>query len=215
MFATVAIPWRPEPQRLAPYERVRKFWAYAGLPVVTADSDRRKPFNLAAARNKAVRKVKTDVVILCDADSVPDLRSVLAAVADPAGMTLPFSLYRTIPAEWAERPDLLAAPTLLSSKMSTGGCWVITTANYWRVGGCDERFTTWGGEDVSFYFAAEIFVGARRTNGTIHAFHNDRDRDTEKVNPLLDQYYAARGSRWKMTELFRRRDAEALEAAHV
>jgi hypothetical protein len=188
---------------------VRKFWDYAGFRVVTADSDS-GPFNRAQARNRAVDKVTTPVVIVCDADSIPDLRSVLRAVERPLGLTLPFARYRQIPPEWADKPDLLAAPAIGEFANSTGGCWVIRTEDYHSAGGCDERFVGWGGEDVAFWYAAQTLVGAQRTDGLLLSFWQDTDRTPEN-NPLLGQYQAARGSAWKMREVLRRRAEDEAE----
>src|ERR1700733_15392965 len=80
MDATVCIPWRSQPDRVAAHHRVCTFWQHHGLPVVMADSDWRQPFQLSEARNSAVRRASTEVIIVADADTIPDIAGVLEAV---------------------------------------------------------------------------------------------------------------------------------------
>src|SRR4051812_28589991 len=128
--ATVCIPWRASPSRQKPYEKVRAYWAenFPDWPVITADSDT-DIFSLSQARNKAVRQAETDIVVLCDADTIPPTDSVKIAVDDPVGITWPHKVWRLIPAEYAEKPfeDFPAAPTLVEHPEGLGGVMVCTT----------------------------------------------------------------------------------------
>src|SRR6516165_7445020 len=69
MRATICIPWRPSPSRIAAFDRVQAFWDqyFPGCMVSTAD---------------------------CDADTLIDPGNILAAVADPSGVWWPFEHYR-------------------------------------------------------------------------------------------------------------------------
>ena len=90
--ATIVIPWRPSPSRLAAYTRVREFWDryFPRWPVITADSET-EIFSLSQARNAGVKLAQTDVVIIADADTLIDPANILTAVADPAGVWWPSS----------------------------------------------------------------------------------------------------------------------------
>lgn len=148
---TVAIPWRPSPSRLKPYECIRRYWQenFPNIPVVTADGGD-EIFNLGAARNNAVRQADTDVVVLCDADTCPPVDSIKAAVESPAGICWPHKVWSLIPPEYADRPfaDFPHAPTLISYADGLGGCIVTTADEYWRIGGMPEEFRDgWGCAD--------------------------------------------------------------------
>ena len=68
---------------VSPHDRVRNM-EHFGFPVIEADSDPDKPFSVAQARNNAVRRAHgADVIIVADADVVPDIGSVHAALDNP------------------------------------------------------------------------------------------------------------------------------------
>lgn len=199
---TVAIPWRATPSRVKPYQRVREFWASMGFPVVTADSNPWRPFNRAQARNRAVAQVGTEYVVVADADSLPEKRAIVQALATVQGeVVLPFTANRVISAAWVDELDLAAAPTadgpLTSSDdvtgVGTGGVWVMRTVTWHYLGGMDERFVRWGGEDASFIALAATLAGARRVEGMLVAFDHDLDGDTRTphVDPHLKPVEAA------------------------
>lgn len=147
-------------------------------------------------------------MILCDADTIPNLHSVMTAATSPGhGVTRPFDTHRHIPASWVTKPDLSEAPIIEETPDSAGGIWVMTTRTYWNVGGCDERFAQWGGEDVSFWYAAETLVGAERTPGICYSFWQDTDRTTwdRATCPISRQYEIARGRPWMMREILANR----------
>jgi hypothetical protein len=145
--ATVCIPWRPSPSRIPIFERVMAFWEQVGWPVVTADSDT-EIFSLAQARNNAVRKARTEVVVICDADTIPVLDNVRAAVADPQQCVCwPFTHYRILSTDYLYTPfdQLDRAPYMTTSwdgdgVNGVGGCLVATQTEYWRLGGQPPEF---------------------------------------------------------------------------
>src|SRR5437660_10957618 len=98
--ATVCIPWRATPSRQRPFERVVEFYKthFPDWPILAADSnDRRWMFNLAQARNNAVRAARTEIVVVNDADTIPPLDGIRAAVADPGRATRPLDCWRSLP----------------------------------------------------------------------------------------------------------------------
>jgi hypothetical protein len=192
MKATVAIPWRPTPSRMKPYECVRRFWAqhFPDWPVITADSDT-EIFSLSQARNNAVRQVTTDVVVLCDADTIPPAESVLIAVADPVGITWPHEIWRLIPPEYADRrfEDFPKAPPLVNYADGLGGCIVVTTQEYWRLGGMPEEFQGWGYEDKAFHAVAVTLSTFRRIGGVAYSIeHNTKLRAADSPGWSRDPY---------------------------
>lgn len=199
MTATVCIPWRPSPSRMAPFRRVMEFWQQTGWPIVTADSDT-AIFSAAQARNNAVRQAETETVILCDADTIPPMENVLAAVADPVGVTYLHDVWRLIPVDWADKPigEFLKAPVLKEFTASFCGAIVTTAAEYWRLGGQPEEFEGWGYEDTAFHMGVLTQSTFRRMPGVTYSFeHNSADgsadtpgwsRDFGRNKELFEQY---------------------------
>jgi hypothetical protein len=205
---TVAIPWRPQPDRLAAHSRVLQFWQHHGFPVVEADSDPKQPFSLAEARNNAVRKVTTPKVIVADADTVPDIGAVYAALANEDGVTWPFHQYRHIPNEYATNPDLMTAPVDRIYRNSVGGCFVTTVDTYWALGGMDERFDRrWGYEDNAFHHVVTTLSTEHRIPGILFSFNHAADREMTHDNPnrhRADLYKYATQKPELMRELIKR-----------
>jgi hypothetical protein len=209
---------------------VQEFWARTRWPVVTADSET-SIFSLAQARNNAVAQAQTEVVVICDADTIPDLRNVRAAVTDPVGICWPFMHYRILDIEHVDTPfnKLSSVPHLNAwdgeGGQGVGGCLVCTTEEYWRLGGQPPEFIGWGYEDTAFVLIVETLSTVKRLPGNIYAFeHNANaeaysgakadspgwDRDPGRNRHLCDGYQNAAGRPWLMREVLRRRDAGAM-----
>ena len=184
-------------------------WAHFNFRVIEADSDPSLPFNLAVARNNAARRAQdAEVLVLADADTMPDIASVLAAVDDPQEcVTYPFQTYWHIPGEWVTRADLFAARPDQKYNNSVGGIFVCTTETYWGIGGMDERFhPVWGYEDNAFALAAQTLVGIRRLDGRVFSFNHGANRDMSQDNPNKPRYELYRYASGKpdmMRELIR------------
>jgi Glycosyl transferase family 2 len=212
MDATVCIPWRSQPDRVAAHHRVCTFWQHHGLPVVMADSDWRQPFQLSEARNSAVRRASTEVIIVADADTIPDIAGVLEAVelvaSTPGVIIWPYIYYRHIPAEYADKADLFSAPVVAEYRNSVGGVLVTTRSTYWAVGGMDERCARcWGFEDNCFYLAAYTLASVRRLDGVVFSFDHPMERDVSENNPNRSRwqlYQLASGKPHLMRELVKR-----------
>ena len=178
------MPWRPQPDRVLAHERVVAWWEHFGFTVVQADSRPGSPFSLCEARNNAVADADADIVIVADADTIPDIASVLAAVHNPVGVTWPFGEYRHVPAEWVSKSDLMAAPVERVYTNSVGGLFVCTRETYWALGGMDEKLARrWGYEDSCFRIVAETLSTLHRLPGIVYSFQHDADRDLTDANP--------------------------------
>lgn len=211
MHATVCIPWRPAPDRIASYTRVTAFWKHHNLPIVEADSTPALTFSLAEARNKAVRRAKTEFIIVADADTIPDIGAVAHAIQRGDGVTWPFQQYRHIPAEYADRRDLMTAPADQVYGASVGGLFVCRRDLYWRLGGMDERFERrWGFEDNAFHAVASTLSTVHREPGIVFSFNHRVDgagRDISESNPnrsRFELYKFALGKPRLMAELIKR-----------
>lgn len=132
---------------------------------ITVDTDH-EVFNRAAARNKCVRMAGDGVVVIADADILPNREALLSAIeaAKDGGMHLGYDYYRALMRESTERlllrggdPDTL--PISHDSTDSTAGIIVIRADEWWKAGGMDERFHGWGAEDTAFACQARTLLG--------------------------------------------------------
>jgi hypothetical protein len=193
------MPWRPQPDRLEAHKRVRAFWDYHGFRVIESDCGSGK-FNLSQARNYAVMRAKTRHVIVADADTLPDIASVIASLDEFDGVTWPYETYRHIPSRYAAESDLMTANIDRQYGNSVGGIFICQLDTYWRLGGCDEKFVGWGWEDNAFHMVAETLSRCRRQPGITFSFnHFDgdprhdayRDMTTSNPNYVRAQLYKA------------------------
>jgi hypothetical protein len=226
LAATVCIPWRPTPSRQAAFDRVQRFWAMFGWPMVTADSET-PIFSLSQARNNAVRKATTSVVIIADADTLIDPLNVLRSVADPGGVWWPFNQYRILSTDYLNTPmaALVNAPYMTAwdgaGVLGVGGCLITTQEEYWRLGGQPPEFIGWGWEDTAFTMIVSTLSRARRLTGHAYAFEHNQNaqvyhgaiadsegwsRDRSRNAGLIDIYRVAQGRPWLMREIIRQRD---------
>lgn len=147
----VGFPWRPTPDRAPAFAMVSAWYdAELGCPQITADSGH-DPFNRAASRNLVVAdaiEMGVDVLVISDADTIPSPAGLHAAIdaAANGGMHYPFDRY-------------LYVGTDNPLGGNTGGIHVCRPEVWQEIGGQDERFTGWGGEDDQIYAAATCLIG--------------------------------------------------------
>lgn len=177
----VAIPWRPQPSRIPAHTAVTAHYR-ALLPdahIIDVDTGH-DPFCLAGCRNKGVRiaeQTGADVVVLGDADTLPEREPLLAAIdaARTSGRVhLPYTEYRSLggagTAQYrAGRP--LPDCSHITIPAACSGVYVTTPATWWTCGGQDERFRGWGMEDVAFLVAHRVLLGGDpvRHQGRVYA----------------------------------------------
>lgn len=214
----VAIPWRPQPARVAAHRFVREWWAAVlpDSPVVEVDTDHH-PYNLAAARNKGVveaERLGADVVVICDADVVFDhhihVYEAIAGASVDGWVHMPFTNQLYLTAD--ETADLFdGTPPTRAGHLGNGCCYITTPSTYWAFGGSDERFSGWGGDDDQLVAAATTLVGLVRHDGVAYSLHHAdecRDVGSERHRPnslLAQRYWAAMGNERAMRELIAER----------
>lgn len=201
---SVVIPWRPTPSRLPAFDYVAA-WYERELPgsrIVTVDTDD-VPFNLARCRNVGVAGVDDadEVLVISDADTLPDpepLRAAIAAAATSGRVHLPYTEYRWLGA--AGTAQLLAGAPAEDCAYeivhgARSGVYVTTPATWRSHGGQDERFRGWGFEDAAWWIAHETLLGEPvRHPGRVYALHHVtqlREGEQYERNAALAARYRA------------------------
>jgi len=219
---TVLVPWRPQPSRIEAFEAL-KAWYARHLPdavIRTFDSDD-EIFNLSACRNIAIASIEdeNEVVVINDADTVPELAPLLEAIADAATSSLvhlPYDRYHWLGREGTAQFLSGTEPADCAYELVIGarsGVYVTTPKTWWSHGGQDERFRGWGFEDAAWYVAHETLLGEapRRHPGAVYALHHEtqlREGPQYDLNAaLMDRYTASAQSREAMAQLVFEKDA--------
>lgn len=179
---TVAVPFRAgalDREIHADYvaARLREMLPDADHLVVDVEGE----FSRARVRNEAVRRAGSGVVVLCDADTIPEeqpLRDAIAGASQDGRLHLPYTRYRALSPEgtlavYARGVHPSDAPVEDESRRPIGGVWVIDADAWWAAGGMDEAFKGWGFEDDAFHTAANVLLGQTvRHEGTITHLHH-------------------------------------------
>ena len=213
-MVTVVIPWRPQPSRE---------WAFGAttawyrdnlpdarlLPVDSGDA----VFNLAQCRNLGVELADDDVVVIGDADTVPELEPLLAAIegARESGLVhLPYTRYHWLGASGTAQFAAGGALADCDHELVMGACSGVYVAapETWRAhGGQDERFRGWGFEDAAWYLAHQAILGSPpvRHEGRVYALHHTaelREGPQYDANAaLMERYRAAADNADAMRQL--------------
>lgn len=184
-------------------------------------------FSRARVRNEAVRRAGSGVVVLCDADTIPQEHALHAAIEGAAAdgrLHLPYTRYRALSPEgtlavYARGVHPSDAPVEDESRRPIGGVWVISADAWWQAGGMDESFVGWGFEDDSFHAAANILLGQTvRHEGTITHLHhkpaaNVQSPEYRANRSRFQQYVRARRSPGQMRTLVGVPDPSKLRVA--
>lgn len=203
----LAFPWRPTQDRLEPFQitlgRVRMYFDFTAIIAVDSKHPR---FNRCASRNRAVetatRLFSADVVVLCDADSVPDQPlqiqdAIYGAYRDDL-MHFPFDEAWYIDWKGMLRVKQQHTSEQIKSRIfdkcaSEGGVWVCKPETWWKAGGQDERLANWGCDDRAFLAASRTMVGDPfKHPGVLYCLPHDRPTSEEVWIPeevqLLIEY---------------------------
>lgn len=176
MKVQVCVPWRPgDTGRAESWAHVLAFWHEAGFEPVLADSDPDKPFNRGQARNRAAQG-DWDVAVFADACILPVVQNVHRAIDAAYRVRLVHAHSRVIRLTREGSRRIMAGEVTLGHDVARttgprtpGGVFAIGRGLYEKVGGWDEGFEGWGGEDSAFVMRAGRF--GSRLNIAGHAFH--------------------------------------------
>ncbi|QCJ41548.1 glycosyltransferase [Bacillus sp. S3] len=181
--------------------------------------------NKSKAVNLAAKQATKDIFVIADADVVYNPNIIVEAIRllDKAAWVVPFTEVYNI--EWQGTKRLLKTkptwPIDIKYEECSKSKWVyegfagklfiIPRENFEAVGGFDERFIGWGGEDDAFSHAVRTLCGEIvNVKGKIfHLWHPSSNYQTNphgKANAdLLGRYKQASGNKKKMTKLINER----------
>lgn len=192
------------PRRVDCGERDR-LWRYCrdrwptggGWELIEAHHDDDGPFNRAAAINEGAAAAGWDVLVVIDSDIVIDGPTVLEAVrvAEATGkLVLPYTRRRLVTPDGTRR--ILAGKhagswdTVSRPDANTAHCSsvIVVHRTLWEtVGGFDDRFVGWGGEDDAFHAACLALAGVERLPGNVYHLHHRPSPEKDWRAPLYLQ----------------------------
>lgn len=143
---------------------------------------------LAAARNASASAAHGDLLVFLDVDCLVDDRTLLLLLADCAPGRLAMVDPRYLPPTWEPGDDVhpVALPNPARSGVHPGASlqwhmfwslgFAITADDFRRVGGFDESYSGYGGEDTDFAFRCrdagmELWFSRARVFHQAHAVH--------------------------------------------
>ena len=177
--------------------------------VLVVDSGH-EPYSRAASRNLGVRQAEglgADVVVLNDADSIPEAEPLKRAIEESYNDGLIHHPFNTV---WSLIPKStkrigntplgqLRNRAISRSGPSQGGIWVCRPDVWWGSGGQDERFTGYGAEDRAHLAATNTILGQSVIHeGVLLCAYHDRQLGTHETwdyndVELLTRYHNAFG----------------------
>ncbi|NEM91814.1 glycosyltransferase family 2 protein [Galbitalea soli] len=220
---SVVIPWRPQASRVPALELLTDWYerTLPGTVIRLVDTDD-PVFNLARCRNAGMADADPDdVVVINDADTIPERGPLLQAVSEAAtsGLVhLPYTEYHWLGARGTAQYASGMSAEDCDFELVRGACsgvYVATPQTWFSHGGQDERFRGWGFEDAAWYVAHGTLLGEppRRHHGRVYALHHEtqlREGPQYDANAaLMQRYRDAESSVEEMREfVFGSRSAE-------
>lgn len=186
----ICVPWRDHGdnwRRLA-FEAVTR--SVGDAKIIPGDSDPESPFNRSAARNNAAAAAAGDVLVFMDADvliGTDALQDAIREARNAPGLVKPFARagFLTKTATIRYYATGVVTSDYLSDPVDgfIGLAWVIRRDLFDRMGGFDEKFVGYGGEDNAFSSACETLLGPTRfVGGTASALWHPATRNTSEQN---------------------------------
>ncbi|MDB5036563.1 MAG: hypothetical protein JWQ35_91 [Bacteriovoracaceae bacterium] len=181
------------------------------------------PFNRSRAINLAAEKASGDTLIIADTDTAFEKDAILEGIAQVNQEKCWFLPYRdycrldepTTNRLLKENPDIEVTQKDFTpmeiTKGYVSGAVILTRDAFRAVGGFDDRFQDWGGEDEAFFHAAKtLWSKVKRVDGSVfHLWHPPARQATERDGKYLDnvwlllKYQHAEGSPLVMKTLCR------------
>jgi glycosyltransferase involved in cell wall biosynthesis len=178
-----------------------------------------KHFSRSLAINNASKKATGDIFVILDADIIcsPHVIRKAANSLNHSAWIIPYTEIEDIsrnstvrllnnPPEWPLIQNIKTTKRVKGG-IRVGGINILKRDSFIAVGGFDERFRGWGGEDGAFQFAMDTICGNyRRFNQSVyHLWHPPAKA---RSNPYYDfnfrlanRYFEAKGNIQAMLEI--------------
>lgn len=187
-----------EPERKKAFKSVYDHYSKLGYNIFIGESD---PFTRAAARNGSVPNIDFDVLFFADADIIVPLEQIQEAIYLAYEKNEMVIAYEDLLLLDKEQTDFFYKTNKFDSfekkliKNQISGSFAITKKLWNQVGGYDERFKEWGGEDRAFYYSCAAvknkFENKRIKGSAYHLFHKRKETEQFQFlseNCLLKKY---------------------------
>lgn len=158
---------------------------YSGVAPVITGRDDAPMWSKARAVNNAVRSCDAEKLLIIDADTIIKPEELVRA-SETGDWIIPYGLCLDLSEAATERltargsgPFLLAEGEITRKRIKrhyAGGVWIVSREVFELVGGLDERFTGWGGEDESFCRAVDtLHRPALTLPGVVYHLYHEPD----------------------------------------
>lgn len=186
------------------YQKIKEYYSKLSFPIFSGNTSINYS-NRAKSRNQAVKMIDCDynMILFFDADIIVPFDQVQAAIDlayQTNEMVLMFDFLYLLTEKVTNdfyKDDVIQNKYGIHRKNPSSGAFVVPRNIWERVGGQDERFKKWGGEDRAFYFACAAVHNKRviqRIPGKAwHLFHraNKHTLHDLRNNLLLQKYLRA------------------------
>lgn len=184
-----------------------------------------KEINKSKAINLAAKKATKEVFVIADSDVIYDPEIIVKSIRllNEAAFVVPFTEVYNIERAGTERLLKTEPKWPIDVKFEectkesfypgfAGKLLVISKETFEKVGGFDERFIGWGGEDDAFSLAVQTLCG-KLVNITGELYHLWHPVSNYYTNPhgkenhaLVTRYYHASGNKEQMVNLINERN---------
>lgn len=194
------------------YVKTRWLTEHPDWPIYTGHHDE-GPFNRSAAINQAARAAgEWDIAVIADSDSfvgAPQIDAAVKGCADNGQMWLAYDrfcyLNRKMSDSIMQGFQGAWEPGVEWWLPGTCSSMVVVRRDVWdQIGGFDEGFVGWGGEDVAFSHAAQTFgEGLSRVPGALWHLHHPTAAHANHDDwaPRIEKYHRASYDKKKMRQL--------------
>ncbi|MEH7085812.1 galactosyltransferase-related protein [Neobacillus drentensis] len=179
-------------------------------------------FNKAKAVNLAAKEATRDILLIVDADTVFDPNIILESIKllQYAAWVIPFKEVYDVPMDVTEKVMRTKPGWPLNVKLEdchkvnwmydgfAGKVNLIPKRNFEKVGGFDERFIGWGGEDDAFAWSVNTLCGnfVNYDAKVFHLWHPPANNPDSRGNDaLVARYMFANGNQEEMLKIIRER----------
>lgn len=183
-------------------------------------------FNKAKLINQGVRQATKSNILMLDVDVILPKENIVNAldVVEHHGLIFPFNKVVFIQKQESKdimrkvvdvpKVDMRFARENEKNNYDTWGVYMISKEDYIKIGGHEERYVGWGGEDGSFIATSMALIDKPylRMEGKAYHLYHDKPKETRTIvgdkRALYTRYLQARYNREEMLKIISERNYE-------